>query len=364
MFNMHDELNDFFKDHVRLKTEQVDALEELRKKNVRRLKAGLNKLGHSGPIRTPVQGGFAMKTLSQTPQNSPDADFDIDTAVLFYSEALPEDPLDARKRVLAGVQEGGGNFRRVPEARTNAVTVWYQGGYHVDLAVHRIVTDRFGNEVIEHAGVDWTPRNPSDITDWFNNRVDLCSPSKEAGATVKEKQMRRIVQLLKYFSKSRPSWALPGGLIISALVSEQYMPDPYRDDKSLYKTMQSICNRLEQSVEIANPVDPAQQLTYKEEYRGQTRRFCEKLSHALEWLSPLFESSCSREEAARAWCKVYKHTYWERLAITEAARARGEALRATSASESLYTDSQGRLSSIEPEGKSVLNQSHRFYGGG
>jgi hypothetical protein len=38
---------------------------------------------------------------------------------------------------------------------------------------------------------------------------------------VDDKQLRRVVRWLKMFSKSRSSWKLPGGLIISALVTAE-----------------------------------------------------------------------------------------------------------------------------------------------
>ncbi|MCB9419999.1 MAG: hypothetical protein H6667_09355 [Ardenticatenaceae bacterium] len=219
MFDMHSELKTFFKDHVRLKPDKVEELDVLRQRNIDRLNSGLEKLEYNGPVDTPTQGGRAMKTLNQTPENNPDVDYDIDTATIFERDDLPENPLDARKRVLAGVQKGGGNFSQEPEARTNVVTVWYQGGYHIDLAVHRIYTDVFGREIIEHAGVEWSRRDPVDITDWFKGQVDLRSPSISNGATVDAKQMRRIVQLLKYFSKSRKSWKLGTGSVLWDLIS-------------------------------------------------------------------------------------------------------------------------------------------------
>ena len=140
MFDLHSEMCSFCSKHVRLSVDEKRQLAEYRDRNIRRLKDGLRQLGYKVPIRTPTQGGYAMNTLTQRPENNPDIDHDIDVATIFRRGDLPEDPLDARKRVLAGVREGGGNFKKEPEARTNAVTVWYQEGYHVDLAVHRVDT--------------------------------------------------------------------------------------------------------------------------------------------------------------------------------------------------------------------------------
>lgn len=174
--------------------------------------------------------------------------------------------------------------------------------------------------------------------------------------------MRRIVQLLKYFSKTRSSWCLPGGLIISTLVSEKYVPDYNRDDRSLYETMQAIYYRLLVSVQVRNPVDPNYWLTYKDEYRNQVIQFKDNLCNALSWLSPLFDATCDLEKAANAWNKVFKHTYWKNLVTVEEAKARGEAIKEAFLTGSLYTGPQGILSTSKPSGKVVSNQPHRFFG--
>lgn len=367
MFDLHSEMHTFYKEHVQLGDEK-DQLREYRDRNVARLKEGLTKLGYRLPVKFRNQGGYATHTLTQRPESNPDVDHDIDVAVMFKKEDLPESPLDARKRVLAGVKEGGGNFKKEPEARTNAVTVWYQEKYHVDLPVFRFYNDAWGQEIVEHAGAVWSPRDPMDITNWFNDKVNALSPSQDNGATVKDQQMRRIVQFLKYFSKSRPSWELPGGLIISVLVEECYCPDYYRDDRGLYNTMRSIRDRIRiadgvYNAEVYNPVDRSQRLTYKDKHIAQVKRFGDKLDAAIQWLSPLQDFDCAKEDALSAWYKVFQHSYWEKLAEeVEEAKSMGEQLLAARIANSLYVASSGRVHTSKPTGKSVQIQDHRFYG--
>ncbi len=364
MFDLHSEMYSFYRNDIFLNKDGRNQLAEYRDLNISRLKEGLKKLGCKVPIRTPTQGSSAMKTLTQRPENNPDIDQDIDVSVIFRQEDLPENPLDARKRVLEGVIEGGGNFKKDPKARTNAVTVWYQEKYHVDLAVHRIYTNILGEEIIEHAGVSWSPRDPMDITRWFTDTVNSSSPSKENGATVIDCQMRRVVQLLKYFSKSRQSqnWNLPGGLIISALVVESYCPDYHRDDAALYKTMEAIHYRLQGNLKVDNPIDLSQQLTYKDEYVNQVRRFKDRLEDAIGWLSPLFETDC-KEDALKAWNKVFRHSYWAELVEEiEEVKDLGKQIIAARAVNSLYTEQSGRLVISKPKGKSVQILPHRYYG--
>jgi hypothetical protein len=123
--------------------------------------------------------------------------------------------------------------------------------------------------------------------------------------------MRRVVQLLKMFAKSRSNWGLPGGLLISVLVSECYVADWQRDDEALYNTMVAIHNRIQWNTEILNPVDPSLKLTDKDEHVCQVKRFGERLGQALDWLNPL----CEHDELAayKAWNKVFQHSYWSEL---------------------------------------------------
>jgi hypothetical protein len=149
-----------------------------------------------------------------------------------------------------------------------------------------------------------------DITNWFNGQVRDRSPSGEYGAAVDAGQMRRVVRLLKAFAKSRASWNLPGGLIISALVAERYQLDNERDDLSLYNTMVAIRNRLLVNQEVLNPVDSSQSLTYKDEYVKQVERFRDELGNAIDHLQVLFDPKCTREDAMKAWQRVFNHSFW------------------------------------------------------
>lgn len=60
---------------------------------------------------------------------------------------MPANATDGRTRVCDALQEKlkGTNFSKEPEARKNAVTVWYSDSYHIDFAVYRRSTDWLGN---------------------------------------------------------------------------------------------------------------------------------------------------------------------------------------------------------------------------
>lgn len=313
MFNVHDKMNEYYKEHVRLNTDERNKLAGYRDTNLVRLKSGLNKLAieHETTYASYQyyrnQGSYATHTLNQHPDN----EYDIDVAIVFKKEDLPSSALKARQRIADAFKQVSGNFSKDPEARTNAVTVWYAEGYHIDFAIYRTYKDIFGNTIIEHAGPEWNERDPMDLTNWFNDAVNKSSPSKESGATVEDHQLRRIVQLLKAFAKSRSSWNLPGGLIISVLASLCYQPDYDRDDLALYNTMVAIYNRLLLSPQVWNPANPPELLTYKEEYTKQVERFRDKLDSAIKKLAPLFEDDCTTDKAMNAWNWVFDHPFWD-----------------------------------------------------
>jgi len=304
---MHNELNDFYSKHVRLKDE-IKRLRGLRDTNLDRLKEGLKALDKSVYVKSIEQGSIPMYTANKAPNN----DYDIDLAVIFEKDDLPASPFEARKRVANAINEKASGFSREPEARTNAVTVWYADGYHVDIAVYRRSEDFLGNEVLEHAGAEWAARDPKAITEWFIKEVKDQSPSESLWSTpeVDARQMRRIVRWIKSFTKGREGWNLPGGLVISTLVAECYQPHDKRDDIALYNTLVSIKARLDISCDVYNPTDSSKKLTEKQKFLTQVKSLKKRLDSVISKLAPLFDNDCTDTKAKKAWGYMFQHDYW------------------------------------------------------
>ncbi len=306
-YNMHIELNEYYDKHVRLKDE-IKRLRGLRDTNLDRLKEGLKTLGKAVYVKAIEQGSIPMHTANKAPNN----DYDIDLAVIFEKDDLPASPLEARKRVANAINEKASGFSREPEARTNAVTVWYADGYHVDIAVYRRSEDFCGNEVLEHAGAEWADRDPKAITDWFIKEVKDQSPSDSllSSPEVDVRQMRRVVRWIKSFTKGREGWNLPGGLMISTLVAECYRPHDKRDDVALYDTLVSIKERLDASCAVFNPTDNSKELTEKQKFLAQVKNLKKRLGSVITKLNPLFEQDCTEIKALNAWNYMFQHEYW------------------------------------------------------
>lgn len=304
MFTIHDHFTTFYEDHVRLDEQKQAELAAHRDQNLIKLLDGLQQLGYAKPLCVQDQGSYAMSTMVQYPYD----DYDIDVAVVFSDADLPKNALKSRKRILQSVRQANSNEENNTQIQTNAISIWHTQGYYVDFAVHRSHGDSH-SALIEHAGAEWTRRNPNAINQWFEDIAQTKSPK---GAKVEDGQFRRIVQYLKLFSKSRKSWNLPGGLLISALVAECYQPDNYADDKALFETMSAIHTRIQTSTEIRNPADPKLSLTYKNKHHKKVKNFGMRLDAAVRWLTPLSNKNCTELIACKSWKKVFNHPYWHK----------------------------------------------------
>lgn len=359
MFDIGQALLEFYVEHVNLSDTERKKLLEYESININRLEKGLQALGHPLPRRVVRQGSIAMGTTNQHPDN----EYDLDLAAIFDTGALPADPLAARQRICEAMFQDGADFAKPPEPRTNAVTVWYKAGHHVDIAVHRSNFNVLAGIVLEHAGTSWTKRDPEKVAKWFNDLVTAVSPRKAAGATVEPGQLRRIVQLLKIFARLYDD-DLPGGIIITALAAECYKPDPYRDDVALANTMRAMHGRLCGSVEVAIPLPGCSSLTSKDKYRRQVARFRDALESALTTVAAIDRLDGTQGDALQAWCDVFsKHTYWQNLLVEwQTASARAAAVQSAYAAGTLLTSTQGTLITSPNQGTGLPVPPHRFYG--
>ena len=118
MFDLHNTLNEFYADHVQLDSDETKKLKDYRDINLGRLKSGLDKLGeehdtiyaHYQYYRN--QGSYAMYTINQHPDN----EYDIDIAIVFKKDDLPNSALGARQRIADAFKKVAGNFSQDPEA--------------------------------------------------------------------------------------------------------------------------------------------------------------------------------------------------------------------------------------------------------
>lgn len=312
MYNYNVKLNEFYNNKVRLKDEDKTLIRGYKDKNIQRILSGIAKINLEENKNYPnplfiEQGSIAMSTTNQ----SEDKDYDIDVAVIFPKNSIFNNPLDARKFIARAININNSNFSKLAEARTNAVTVWYTEGYHVDFAIYRTFQE-FNFEKFEHASAEWLERNPRAITNWFLERVSSLSPNGYF-SKVEKGQLRKIVRLLKRFSKSRLNWNLPGGFILSILAIECYSPNDTRDDIAFVQTLVNINNRLKYNRRIYNPVNAQIELTAKKSLQHQLTRLSEKLDRFSSKSEILFKNDCNEQNASEFYNWVFNVQAEEKL---------------------------------------------------
>lgn len=305
MFDCSKEITKFYNKEVKLPPETWDLLRSHRDANRDRLKKGLQKAEQPKPLMFISQGSYKMKTTIQHPKN----DYDIDDGVAFSRDDLKssqgndKSALDARKMVRDALDDE--RFNKKPEVRNNCVRIYYNQGHHVDVPVYRHFKDMLDNDCIELASTDWKESNPEAVSEWFNNAVINKSPDETNG-----RQMRRIVCLLKAFARSRDSWNMPSGLILSVLADESYSAYEERDDEALHECMRRIYSRLCGTLEVRHPVVANEMLTKGME-DPKMKELRDRLKDALDELEILFDKDCTRQDVMKAWKKVFNHNFFD-----------------------------------------------------
>jgi hypothetical protein len=324
MFNCADDVVCYHDDEVTLPGKERTAMRGRRDANRKRVKDGLANGSKPKPREFVSQGSYAMKTMTQHPDNA----YDVDDGVYFDAEALKGargeemSPLDVRNMIRDAVDDG--SFKTKPEVRAKCVRVHYDDGSHVDIPTYRRKTKtNFSTgaeeEYFELAGAEWKRSDARDVTAWFDDQNTKQSPDQENGG-----QLRRITRLMKKFGTSRSSWhsRMAKGFTITALAVECFKPNSSREDQALYDTMKAIRDRLSWNKEVKHPVTPDEMLTTGSD-DTKTSFLKAKLDEALEALQVLLRNDCTREQALKAWDKAFNTEYFSAREATEKARAAG-----------------------------------------
>lgn len=304
MFDLSKYFEDFYKNNVVLQNDKQNDLRNKKNLNITRLKDGLNDYNQENNTdyrisNTIVQGSMAMHTVVQNDSN----DYDIDVAIIFEKENLEDKgPLSVRNIVANALKRKCENFKKEPEVKTNCVRIEYQDGYHVDFAVYRRYKKEDESEyTYEHAGSEWTLRDPKAINNWFKDKI------KDKGQC-----LRKVIRFSKMFCKSRDSWVnMPGGLIQTVLCDEKIQNSYERIDEIFYHTMLEVKNRLDNDINVYNPTDTSLSLLSTKDHENKVGNFKNRLSDKLKKLDVLFESDCDRSKAKNAWYEFFNHDYWQ-----------------------------------------------------
>lgn len=308
-YDANKNLTAFHDDRVFVNEANLSVARQRRQANRDRLERGLKKDEEPCPQNYVVQGSYAMGTMVQSEVESSD----IDDGAVFDREALkgarggdrtPGDAKEVVRKALAVENK----FITPPEVRGNCVRVYYNDGFHVDIPVYRTYEEQgVTYKELASTGAQWKTSAPEDITNWFNQEVNDKSPDDKNG-----RQMRRVVRLIKFWSKSRASWKMPSGFIISVLVDEAYRYNGWsdRDDLALLAVMRSIRNRLQYNEKVLRPVNPMEEITNDQTY-GRVRAMRDELASAIDELSKIERADCDELMALKALKKIFNTDFWD-----------------------------------------------------
>ena len=99
------------------------------------------------------------------------------------------------------------------------------------------------------------------------------------------------------------------GFGITVLVVHCFVHSPNRDDISLYKTMQRIEERLNNSYEINSPIPKNDAIATAKSFR-RAQKFHNCIKKSLEILKPVIIESCGKKFVRERWNELFKTDFF------------------------------------------------------
>jgi hypothetical protein len=310
MFDYSYEIEKFWDEKVRMNQNFKEKLFAHRKANrdrlISRLPQKIEGLSISDSSFCP-QGSMAMRTIIQTKFS--DDEYDIDDGLILKKEELIDNEGNylgtetIRNIILETLKDD--RFVKQPKLHTNCVRVYYaetdEEKHHVDFAIFRRFNTADG-VVKELANKDdWVESNPTQINYWFDTEVILRNANDGRGT-----QLRKLIQLLKRFARSRQDWDLPNGLKLTMLAAECQDESNDRIDVAFRKLLCGIEQRLNNNMIIKNLAHPEQPEITKTSADPNVVNLLDKVSMAIDKLKDLDEIDCDREKARKIWDWIFK----------------------------------------------------------
>ena len=295
MINCEKEIKEYWDEEVKLLQKDVNTLRGHRDSNMKKLKKRLKEDNFPLYKESINQGSYSMKTIIQHPKN----DYDIDVGVVFTEEDLKSkgknDPLKIRQYIAELMQDD--RFNKQPDCKKNCVRIHYNDGYHIDIPIYRE-----SETIQELASSKWEKSDPKSINRWFKKQK-------------KEKtELKKLVQLIKKWARSRKNWNLPSGLILTILIDEKYI-EKTRLDERFYWTLKSLYERLKNDKKVCNPTND-DEITSSEKHQKKVEKLYDSLNEMFDIngnvnLSEL-ETTQDKKKALLIWKKFFSDDFFEK----------------------------------------------------
>lgn len=306
MFDYNKQIKAYEDEKVRLSKWKREDLYSSRDANRNRLKKNLPDGVRINDKHFIEQGSMAAQTIIQ----EKDGDYDIDDGVWFYDEDLVNDDgakksaKETQEMVLEAIKKNH-QFNKAPKIVGNAVRVFYNDGYHVDIPSFRKIDADKETERLELAGIDgWADSDPSEINRWFLTKVEDLNAAREDSGS----QWRRCIRLAKRFARSRgEQWDMPNGLKLTMLADECFSTGYTRDDEAFYRFLTALKTRLATNLEVENRAQTgARDKLTKGTADANMVELRKRVGEAVDKLMVLESSSCTKKAAREAWDWVFQ----------------------------------------------------------
>jgi len=298
MINCETEIKKYWDEEVKLLQKDVTTLTGHRDSNMNKLKQRLNKDNFPLYKEEINQGSYSMKTIIQHPKN----DYDIDVGIVFREDDLKSkgknDPLKIRKYIAELMKDE--RFNEQPECKKNCVRIHYNDGYHIDIPIYRESKNSSDETIQELASSMWEESDPKSINRWFENQK-------------KEKiELKKLVQLMKKWARSRTNWNLPSGLILTILIDETYTSKD-RLDETFYWTLKHLYQRLKTDKTVNNPTND-DEITSSEKHKKKVDNLYNRLDEMFDVnrsinLSEL-ETTRDKKKALLIWKRFFNADFF------------------------------------------------------
>jgi len=298
MVNCSYELEKYWDEKVKMSKNKFDKLIEKRDAQLNKIKSKIEKDNKVSLKIVEIihQGSCRMKTLIKQ-----DEEYDIDVGIVFDENSLKKNnkthPGAIKDYILDKLKDG--RFTKPTEKKKNCIRIFYKDNYHIDIVVYNKKQDT------EYylASSEWEKSNPKNINSWFDEEKR------------NKLYLRKIVQLLKKWSKSRDGFNMPSGLIFTILASECYFESD-RLDESFYKTLQNIKNRLKENLRIYIP-NTNIEITSSNKHKNRVKNFLKRLEDDFSKDFGKLSIEQDKNRVLNIWKKFFNDDFFDQFAKTK-----------------------------------------------